>query len=554
MQYVEEKMSEEMIANAKSDEFKELLKVKDVINDVAGKAFEQTAAALDTAKSPADMDFDALANALGTPEIVKNDVIAALKNLAEGMAAEKIADTRELFTDAVSKYFAAISAFKSLGADTAAMNENIAVKAYDAGYLYETTYIIDNYIDEEQLDSPRTESFAAVLNDVNSLKGADIDVYGTALACYNNKTYSDSDLKDALNTNVPEKIKASLVDLAKTVIEGIESENEKNLTKASARYSEVLSTLEAFGLDASGLAKQLIGVCLKTGDTQNANTLKETYITDEVLADSDDAFKAQIDELTKLYDAQYAVNEVFYPFYYNAYAYGGELNKDEINAALDELVTDDADDYLKAFVSYYKYLAEGFTDEDTDTMLKYLNEFASQMKDYPVLYGSSLAEVYRMSGEYDKAEETAKQILDINIADDYANSIMALSSRIKGDADKALEIALKGTELTDSSNYCAAEAVIGLMLKGDFEKAFSFAKDLYEANMTIDNCEYIKIIAALYKGSDEDLKKEIDSLNADVDTVFQNYSITLSEKAQGIIDGTLTLEDVFLKAPYSLNK
>jgi len=392
-----------------------------------------------------------------------------------------------------------------------------------------------------------------VNEEIDALKASGVDVYAAAIACYNNNTYSDADLKDAIRADVPDTVKNALLNIAKDIIEGVKAEEEKNLTKAQSCLGDALSTLDAIELETTELAKRLMTVYLKNGDTQNANTVMEEHITDEVLADSDEEFKAFAQELSKLYDAQYTVNEVFYPYYYNAYAYGGDLDKAEINAALDELITDDADEYLVAFVSYYKYLAEGFTDEDTDTMLGYLTEFAEKMQNYPVLYGTSLAEVYRMKGEYEKAEEVAKEVLDVNIADDYSNSILALMSRINGNVNEALKTAENGIKLSGATYYCASEALIDNLINGDIEKAFEYAKDLYEENLTVDNCEYILIISALYDGSNEEIKSDIDSYVTDINEIFESYGITVSENAQGIIDGDLTPEDVFLKTPYSLS-
>ncbi|MCH5197599.1 MAG: hypothetical protein J1E34_01725 [Oscillospiraceae bacterium] len=552
LEYMQKNMTEDMITGAKSAEFKDFLKIGDSINAIAENAFSKTEEALKNAGSLSETDFNAAAQALGTPELIKKEVVSALTSIAEGMALEQAADTEEQFMEAISDYFSAASQFSTLGADTDAMYENIAVKVYNAGYLYETTYIIDQYFKEEQLSNPKTDAFVAVLGDIEALKASDIDIYAVTLACYENNTYSDDDLKNAINADLPDKLKLSLVNIGKSIIEGIERENEKNLTKASLSYSEAISTLEALELEATELAKRLIRVYVLNGDTQSANSLKETYITAEVLESSDDEFKTFIDELTKLYNAQYAVNEVFYPFYSEAYYYGKDLNKEEINAALDKLVTDEADEYLLAFVSYYRYLTEGFTDENTDIMLKYLTEFAEKMGKYPVLYGISLAEVYRMSGDYEKAEEIAKEILEINIADDYSNSILAFVYRINNNVDEALKTAEKGVQLSGESYYCAAEALVDLILKGDFEKAFDYAKALYEENLTVDNCEYIKIIAALYDGSNTEIKAELDSYNTEIDELFENYGLTLSDSAKGIIDKTLTPADVFLKAPYSL--
>lgn len=553
LQYMQKNMTEEMTSNAKSKEFKDFMKIGDTVNRVAENAFDKTAEALQTAGSPSEMDFEALASDIGAHDLIKKDVASALTYIAEGMALEKIADTEELFMDAVTDYLRAAYLFSSLGADTDVMYENIAVNVYNAGYLYETIYIINNYLDEEQLSSPKTDEFSSLLKDIDALKTLDIDVYSVALSCYENGTLADADIKNAIKANLPDSVKGAIANIAKTIIEGIEGENEKNLTKAGNRYSQALTTLEAIELDAAPLAMRLISIYLQNGDTQSANSLKEAYITDELLENQSEEYRAMIDELTKLYSAQYTVNEAFLPFYSDAYYNGGQLDKEAVNAALDELLTDEADEYILAFVSYYKYLAEGFTDENTDIMLKHLLDFAEKMENYPVLYGISLAEVYRMSGDYEKAEEVAKEILEINIADDYSNSLIAFVNRINGNTDEALKAAEKGMALSDDSYYCPFEAIIDLILIEDYEKAFDYAKSIYDpSNPTRDICEYIKIIAALYSGDNEELTDELESYAAEIDNLFETYGVPLSDNTQKIINGTLTPYDVFMTAPYAL--
>lgn len=555
--YANENLTEEMRANPQTAEFKEFLAVSDKVNAIADGAYDAVNEAFAPVGKAADVDIDAVAAKLGAPELIKTDVAEALRHIAAGLEAEKAFQSAaekpaEGFDAAMTELLTAVQSFRSLGADAQNLLENATVSLYNNGFVYETTLLTTNYFTEEMLADVKTEAFTAVLADIDALKKADADVYDVAVALFENNTVSTDDIRAAISVTLPDAQKAALVDVAETVLAGLKAEREKNLVKAQSLLSEALNTLKALEKPTDALAVKLIRMFLTTGDEQNAYSLREGFITDETLAAADEDTKNTVKVIDAIYAAENAVNEVFYPIYSETYYGGGELDKDAANKALDALLTEDADVYLTAYVNYFKYLAEGFTTADEKTMIGYLTEFAKAFTDYPAFYNSLLAECYRMLGDYAETEALADKILEVNVADDYANSVKAMAARIKGSVDEALKLAEQGTALAETKNYCAREAVICSLLQGDAAKAFGYAKELYDASLTLDHCEYILIIAATAENVDENTQKEIDEYKAKVEQVFSENSVEAGEKAQGIIDGTLKLEDVFLKSPYYL--
>ena len=552
LSYMNDNMTEEMIAKPQSPEFKSFLEIGDKIGGIADSAYETVSGLFASAGSADKIDYDAAAAALGAPDLIKTDVIAALKHIGSALEAEKTAKTKEEFNNVLTSLLSAVQSLSNMGADAQQLLEISAVKLFDAGYVYEATVLLDNNFTEETLAAPKTEAFKSMLSRIDSLKNVDVNIFETAKALYENKTTADSDVKEALGVKLPDAETAVLVGIAQNVIAGLKAEDEKNLPLAAEKYTDAISTMNALGFSTADVAERLIALNLATGDSQAAYDVRVTHITDEILAGGSESLKATVAEIDKIYEAEDAVNEAFYPFYYNAYYSGASLDKDEVNKALDDLLTDDADDYLRAYVAYFKYLTEGFTDSDPDTMLGYLEEFAKAFKDYPAFYSTVMAEVYRLKGDYKKAEELADRTLEINAADDYANAVKAMVKRIAGKPDEARAVAEKGAALVTSSTYCARELLILDLIDKDYAKAFTTAKRLFDETLTLDNCEYILILAALYQDGDNAVQEEIASYKSQVEELFENNGITVSERAQGLIDGTLTAEDVFLKEPYNL--
>ena len=552
--YMTSNMTEEMIANPSSAEFKEFLQVGDKITEITDKAYDAVETAVNEASSAEAIDYDALHNTLGTPEMIKTEVSQALTSLAEAMTKEKTAKTEEDWQGAISGYLNGAQQISSLGGDNQYILEKVVTKLYNKGYISEAKTVIDNYLSEEALAAPKTEEFTKVQQEISGLMGTDVDLYSVAEALYKNRNTSAAEIKNAINvSSLKDTQKNVLVTAAQAIIDGLTAEEEKNLTQAQKDYANALNTLNTLEMDAVPLAKKLITVYLATGDTQNANTLREEKITDEVLEAADADFKAQIEDLDLLYAAQNAANEVFGGFYQNYYYSGAELDKEEIGEALDKLTeAEDANKYTAPFVAYYKYLAEAFTDENADTMAEYLETFAKGVADYPALYSASLGEIYKMQANFTEMEKLADQMLEINVADDFANGAKSLALRIEGKLEEALAAAEKGVELSGQKLSSAAEALICNILLKDYAAAAEYAVDLYDSNLTVPNCEYLLILNALYDGDDAALKESLGSYKTKIEEIFTNYSITVSENTQGIIDGTISPEDVFMNGKYYL--
>lgn len=547
--YMSQNMTDEMISNPISKEFKKFTAVADTLDEIAKSAFNKVKEAVGDEKDAANVDADAIVKSMNVSSLIEKDVKEAVELLIAGVTGENAGTEKEDTQAAITSYLNAYSKFDNIGADAQPLLEEITLKMYNYGYAYEAKLMTSSYFSEDQLAASSNEEFKTMVEDLGKVAGFDGDIYEIALDGMQQGKTTEADFADAIGGDYPENITKFLANLALTIVDGINAESEKNLTKAVTYFETALGSLSAFELPLKQTAQKTAALYFESGDTQNFNSVMTTYLENE---DPDEEFKSVFDTASAIYNAQYNANEVFYPYYYN-YAYSGtELNKAEINAALDELIKEDSNSYDKGYVDYYKYLAEAFTDGDDDTMRKYLLSFADYCSDYVMGYGYALCELYSKAGEYEKMSAVADNMLAVNVADDFANGILSLNARISGNIDNALTIALAGEELSGEQLYSTRQAAICSLLKGDFEGAASRASSLFESNLSTQTCELIKIIAAAYDGEDENLKAKIDELDNNVDDVYAQYEVTLSDDAQAFIDGTKTLEDLFLGGTYDV--
>ena len=550
LSYMQSNMTEEMLAKPESKEFKEFLQIGEKVGPIADGAYEAVSKAYDKAGDNG-IDYGAVADELGTPAMIKNDVVTALKSIGSAIEAEHAdAETFDIET-VITGYLTAVQNFKTLGADAQGLLEQCAVKLYDNGNVYETTVLLENYFDEDMLKKAKTEAFAGVLEHIDALKNVDADIYGVTKNLFDNNNTTPEEIKNALGLTLPDAETNVLVDVARTIVQGMECEKAKDIPNAQIAYNDALNVLTALGLDADALAGRLINIDLLLGDEQSAYQVRSEAFGEDTAFD-DEELAATVEKIDAIYAAVTAGEEVFYPYYSNYY-YGTELDKEALNADLDALLTEDADEYLTAYVNYFKFFGENFTDSDTDTMAKYLEEYKKPFADYPAFYASLLGEIYKMQGKFDKVEAIADEVLAQNVADDYANSVKSMVRRVSLNVDEALEIAEKGVELSGGQMlYCAREAVICCLLKEDYETAIQYAAELFDSSLTYDNVEYIMLITSFYDGDDPEVQAMMDDYRAQADQVYDSYGIELGEKAQALIDGTTTMVKVFLEAPYYL--
>ena len=552
MSYAKTYLSEEELASPKVKEFRALLEVSDSIDSISAKAESAVAEALGDGTDASAPDYEAVARSLGAPNVVVTEVADALRQLGEALAAEKTAETKEDEQTAITAFLGAYTSFKSLGAKGQALLESVAIRLYNGGYAYETRLLFDNYFDEEMLAAPISEEITVISGDLDALKGCGEDVYALAVRQREAGKTQPEDFYAAVTADLSDRAKTALAQLAQTVADALQAEEEKDLTKASQYLSTALAAEAALELPTKDTAAEAFSVYFAKGDIQSAESVAAEYFPDDAIDGTDAAFAGTFAEFRRIYSAQDAANEIFSPAYYEMAYYGTALDKAALNASFDELAADSSTPYAAAYASYYKYLTEAFTDQDYAVMQTHLDAFAEQTAAYPMLAAHSLIQLYRTRNMNAEAIAQAKTVLETDVSDDLANGMLAMEARMNGDVQGSLSIAEKGIELSGTRNECAYQAAVAYLLLGDYEKAYELAEDLYTNNLSIDTAELIKVIAETYDGGDTELSAKLQEVSADVDDKFEQAQIEFSENTAAVIGGEKTLEEVFLSGIYAL--
>ena len=548
--YMNKNLTKEQIASPATGELKAFLKVIDEVDKISNQAYDAVKNAIgDSDKEP---DYTAILDELKVPEALITDITPALKSLATAVIAEKTAQTRDEMKEVATSYMSAYTAFASLGAKAQQLLEVMALTMYNNGFIYEAKFIIADYLTEEMLASPMHEELTAAVEDIETIKTYDGSLYAIALKASEDGKTKDDDLSSYIETDLSDKVSAALVSILEYCLDAVNAEKANNLTKANANYSAAAELCTTFELKQTELTCKVIEILYSMGEIHGANTLATEALTKEEIEQADADFKTIYEKLTLAYAAMDATNEAFYPYYYDYSNSGTAIDKNKAFADLDALIKDTSNEYDKAFVNYYKYLIEGFTDGDTKKMNEYISAFAEAMPEAKFIYGYGLIDNYIAEKKYDKALTLAKELLEINIADDYCNMIVALELRKAGNLKEALETAVNCVENSGAYVYSAREAVILYMLEGNFEKAYEYATVLYEESFTIETCELMYVLASEYlkKVEDADLKAELEDLIAYIDYVYSSYAVSHTDTTKAVIKGELSLKDVFLSAKY----
>ncbi len=548
--YMKSNMSEEEIAAPRTPAFKKfteaVAKVSEAGTQVFAKVFENTG---DLKEVP---EYSVLSEGLDFPAELEDDMGAILSSVSSGYIFNKAATNLTDSVTAVNYYGEAYSGLVSLGVDSRALAESIAVTLYNHGFVIEAATLVSVAINPEAEDV--SEEFKAVKTALDVYSSYDVSVYDIALQAKEEGIADRTEITALVNETVkmPENDAKLITDLVMFALEAFASEENNNLTDAVAKYATLTSVLEALGMSDISVTVKTAEIMFDAGNLTEVQSLVQSYLTADALADATEEEKAVVDNLNEIFDALTSVNEIFTPYYSSYYQSGTPIDYDALKAELDEKFGADATNYEKGFVNYVLYIA-ALDQEEVDSMAL-ISAMESYIPDLQFLYGYYYLDEYTRNGDYASARSYAEKLLSVNVADEFANSVIAFCNRIDGDLDGAIEAALKGIELSGSSANCAKQLAVAYMLKGDFESAYGYALSMYQNSLSVESCDLILLLNHLYKDADEAIKAELENLVTEVNQTYANYAVESYADTTAIINGEKTLEDVFMSGNYELTE
>ncbi len=548
--YMQQNLSESQLENPTSSDFKKIVKITEKTNKLAlemfGKVYENLSDA-DTLP-----EADVLSKGLDIPEEIKEDVQTIISSVGEAFIYTKSAEGIEGSVLAMNYFANAYSGLVSLGADSDALARKVTVELFNSGFITEAAIFMSVAVDPSL--EVTDKDFIEVKEAVAQFKELGFDVMAVAETAVSEEKTADEDILALVKEAVEaaDENAAILADFASYAVKGLEAEAAHNLTEASTCFATLSSVLEAFGIDDIAVYVKTAQLIFDTGNINDASSLVSAYLTDEVMESADEQLKAAVDKMNDAFTALNAASAVFSPYYSEYYQYGTAIDFDALKEELDAIITEESNNYDKGFVNYCLYFA-AMTDESNTQNQKYLDLMAQQMPDMPFIYGYYQISEYLDTGKYSAAVSYAEKLLEINVADAFAISITAFGDRINGNLDGAIEKALLGMEYNESSPECAEQLAIAYMLKGDFDAAFPYVSTLCNTSQSIKSYDLVLVFNKLYTGINEDVKTELEALVSGVNQTYTYYSVTSLADTAAIIEGTKTLEDVFMSGDYSLS-
>ncbi len=548
--YMKSNLSDEQIANPASSSFKKIVKIVKNVEKLSLEIYSKVYDNLGDAETvPA---FDVLSKGLSIPSGLQSEFETIINAVADAYIYNKSTEGIEGAVLSMSYYANAYSSLVSLGANADDLARSVVVTLYEKGFTTEAAIFASVAVDPSK--EITDEAYKKVTEAVAEIKALDFNVIQLANKAIAEEKTSSEDVLGIVKAAVETSDANTLIiaDFVSYAIFGIEAEAESNLTKASECYATLTSVLEAFGIEDISLYVKTAQVIFDSGNINDASALVEAYLTEEKMASATDEQKAAVDRMNKAFAALAAASEIFSPYYSEYYSYGTAIDFDALKTQLDAIITDESNNYDKGFVYYCLYFA-AMTDDSNNQEQRYLDLMAQQMPDLPFIYGYYQISEYLDSGKYSAAVSYAEKLLEINTADAFANSILAFGERIKGDLDAAIEIAEFGMDNNAESPECAEQLAIAYMLKGDLEAAFPYVSILCNTSQSVKSYDLVLIFNKLYTGTNEDIKTELEALVSGVNQTYTYYSVSSLADTVAVLEGTKTIEDVFMSGDYTLS-
>lgn len=226
--------------------------------------------------------------------------------------------------------------------------------------------------------------------------------------------------------------------------------------------------------------------------------------------------------------------------------------------------------YDRYMVAYFQNMFCIVTENAEDQAIKYLEEIKSGGRTYEFIYAIELSKLYIEKGEYEKAEKICRDSLEASPENIGVYQYLMMAKRRQGDYEGALKIAKEAEKAVENiyipEGYESAmhysvpmEQAIVYALMGEEEKALAAIDKSFELGNSNENLNILILLHYLYhvKGT-EPVEKDDGKVYDSVDEMYDQglamisyygayYGLKITDNIQAIMDGTKSLEDVFVK-------
>ncbi len=542
-----------------TEEYAAFLAAADVFAKLDSEQFSAVSAGVAsfTDAEDAAVDMSGIASSLEIPECLYADAENILTDLARAVICENNEDNKAAldYYKAVAENLTAIGQKGSLALEKIAVLTS-KVEDLHAAYVYVSA---NKTVLAQDKESALTEEFGALLTTLDGAFSAEkvnafVENAKNALAAGSADAVNIDDViaLSNIDTAVADFYKAYFAPLA----EATAAEKEKNLTLAAAKYQELANLLAEDNVSLpNALLEGIISCAFRTGDLQTAATYCTNYVDMDSLADSE--FKTLCEDVQLSDAAMQKASAVMQQAYYSSY-YGTVPTFEEVSAQFDALLTEDSNKYDEAFNYYNRYICEiyffGDDAESPARQTEYLEKVRELIPEQIFIYGYAMLQVAVTDSDYESAKNLADEILAVNAYDDIALSILASIARMEGDLEAAAAYVEKGLSYENTSYECECQNIILCMLGGNFADAYDDVVALYTRGLsTMKECETIAVYASLFTDANDEQKAKLDEIVKYIENdLYGSYGYSYADNTKALIDGTKSLNDVFMAEPYDL--
>ncbi len=215
------------------------------------------------------------------------------------------------------------------------------------------------------------------------------------------------------------------------------------------------------------------------------------------------------------------------------------------------------------WLNMYKYAAAQEVGAEPEVIAGYLQVCADSSEYMKTLVGSLLATTYAGMGEYEKAEELANELREINSEASDSYMVMAVIQRYRdknydmavATCDKGLkvldEVAEGGVYVIQYGYMLQIQKALSLIMLEDYEYAYETITEAYD-NLSMTNGLTVQIrdlyaLLALENSDEETFKTLKDEIDA-----YGDSSIAFTDDVKDYQSGKITLKEIAESGRYDL--
>lgn len=199
------------------------------------------------------------------------------------------------------------------------------------------------------------------------------------------------------------------------------------------------------------------------------------------------------------------------------------------------------ENFNEAQVLYYKYYAAVTYGESSEKKMEILNKIKEVDPNFKSLYLPLMGEVALADRDYDAMIKYSAEIRDFNCETPYAYWYKIVAYRLQGNIPKAAAACNEALEVLPQDGLINYQMAVICLLQGQNKTAKTYAETAYNNASTASGFLSSASLYYLCCGLTDDSET-----SKAISENLTNYGYGLAQEVEKILDGSMTVEDVFV--------